>query len=135
MSVSKKPREKGQSAIEFMVYFSILMIILIAVIYSNQSSVIKINENLREDGINGMLEDIGSKFDMAYTGGDGFFVNVTVPEMVSGSEYIINVSNGFIFVNVSGDIFSRKILTDNISGTLHKGKNMLENNNGMIVIS
>jgi len=128
---------KGQSSVEFMAIFSLLLVVLILatmVSVQNTSSIV----NARKDvEVRRILEYVGGRIDAAYLGGHGFSSNVTLPETIAGFNYTLNISLGsnVIYVRMPGSDYPRNIITSNVTGEFRKGENTIRNENGMVVVS
>ncbi len=128
---------KGQSSVEFMAIFSLLLVVLILatmVSVQNTSSIVNARKDME---IRRILEYVGGRIDAAYLGGHGFSSNVTLPETIAGFNYTLNISLGsnVIYVRMPGSDYPRNIITSNVTGEFRKGENTIRNENGMVVVS
>lgn len=134
-NLSSASVKKGQAAIEFIIVFTILIAVLIAVTYNSHLTANDINSVAAEGALTDALDSMKFEIDTVYLGGDGFSSNITIPDEINGKNYTVNITNGFIIVNISGDIKNTQLMTNNISGTLKKGVNVVKNVGDSLVIS
>lgn len=131
----RETRMKGQAATEFMVLFGMILILLLVIAYNTQRTVINIGSEKTSAKIDDTADTIMTMLDMVYLQGSGFSANITIPEDIEGLEYEISASDGFLLLNFTGDLKGRRLMAENISGTLSKGKNLVSNVDGVLVIS
>jgi hypothetical protein len=124
----------GQAAMEFMVFFGIIAVVVIAVTYNVQTTTTGMNREMADSVIKDAMESIQGSLDMVFMGGDGFSANITIPEKIGGSNYTINITSGFLVINVSGNIKGAKLMADNITGIIKKGDNTITNAGGGLII-
>jgi len=106
---------KGQTAVEFMTIFFLMLLVLLIV----SSTAVTNTENLRISRIEveaeAVLNDLSAALDSAFLVGDGFSMNVTLPEKIMGLNYSVIVAPGMIAVNIDKNTYFRNILSRNVS--------------------
>lgn len=125
---------KAQTATEFLVIFMIFIAVLtIASFYSLQRvhSVVIYRTEFEATKV---LNDVSNKIDIAFLEGDGFMINASLPESILGHDYEITITENVITLTTDNVTYSRILLTQNITGSIVKGQNLIYNNNGLIVI-
>lgn len=125
----------AQAAVEFMIFFGVIMALIIAVTYNSHISVGQINIEKSTQNIQDDIESIKNRIDMVFLSGNGFSANISIPEMISGKDYEINITNGFLVINVSGNVRTERLMTNRITGNIQKGSNTISNVNDELVIS
>ena len=133
MSTSASHRS-GQAAVEFMIIFSAIIAILLAVLWASQSTIFSISEESRNAALEEALSSVKNALDRAYLAGDGYEENITLPYRIAGYDYEINISGNFLYANFSGTLKGKILLAENISGNLKKGENMIKNRGGGLII-
>lgn len=126
---------KAQAATEFLVLFMILMIALTSATFmtverSRDLTDIKISLEVTK-----LLNDASNKINMAFLEGPGFMINLTLPEQVFSLNYTIYIQSNYMSVEIQNTTHFKSLLTDNTTGTLKKGVNLVQNKNGVVVIS
>jgi len=135
MSRSTGRSREGQASVEFLILF---VLFLVAIIFAmtvsiNRSHVIS---NAQQDlEVNMVLGSMASKINIAYLEGDGFSMNVTLPERILREEYTVEVASNEVIIRIGTKAYVEYILTTNVTGTFSKGTNTIENSNGVIEIS
>jgi CheY-specific phosphatase CheX len=125
----------GQVAIEFMVIFAIFLVAVTISLFFVWENTSRMNRATLESETRVVANAIAGKLDTVYLEGDGFSTNLTVPQLISGMNYTLELTAGTVWVTLENRSYGRVVLPSNISGTLRKGVNVLRNSNGMIVIS
>ncbi len=125
---------KAQASMEFMILF---MLFLVAVGFALVVSVHRshaISQAQVDLESNKILRQVADKINIAYLEGDGFSMNVTMPERILRLDYTIDISSNEVILRVDGSTYVRYILTDNVTGEVVKGTNRILNQNGEIII-
>ena len=81
------------------------------------------------------LSLVKSKLDTTFLEGDGFSTNFTLPQQIMNQNYSVNVSSGFLLIEINNMSYSSPLITKDITGTPRNGENLLRNVNGRLVIS
>ncbi len=126
---------KAQVAVEFMIIFGVFLIGITIVALAAWNNIANAEKTAIDFETNRILNLISSKINTAYLEGSGFSSGLSIPEKIGLNNYTLQLENNTLWLNVAGTSRSRKLLTTNISGTLAWGDNMIENVNGMVVIS
>ena len=112
----------------FLVAITFAMVVSI-----NRSHVIS---NAQQDlEVNRVLGSMTSKINIAYLEGDGFSMNVTLPDRILREDYTVEVSSNEVVVRFLTRTYVEYILTTNVTGTFSKGTNTIANRNGTIEIT
>lgn len=127
--------KKAQAATEFLILFMILMAALTVAMYmSIQRSSDLTNTKIGLESMN-VLNDASSKINIAFLEGDGFMINLTLPDQIFGRNYTSTIQSNYISLLVVNITYFKALITENITGSLEKGVNLVENRNGVVVIS
>ena len=122
---------KAQVSVEFMI-IAILLLGTISTI--SVMSIIKSREieifNVRLEAEN-VLTNTANRINTVYLEGEGFIINVTLPQSIRGFNYSVSTNSNFLVITVLTESFSRNLIT-NVTGNLAKGSNMLKNVNGEV---
>jgi hypothetical protein len=126
---------KLQSSLEFILIFSLLLIILAVGATVAWVRVYGINQANRNLEIESILNKASSKIDLAFLEGNGFTTVFVVPSNVFGRDYTIEIHRNNVVIYFSESTYSKGLLTENITGNISKGANTVTNVWGEIVIS
>ncbi|MBL7160917.1 MAG: hypothetical protein ISS93_03665 [Candidatus Aenigmarchaeota archaeon] len=114
----------------------VIMLLLTALSIVAVVSVVKTREieisTLQQEAEN-LLDETGSKINTVYLEGDGFMMNVTLPEKIISANYSISTSSNFLVLTVYGNTYSKALITD-VSGNFSQGSNMLRNVGGEVTV-
>ena len=126
---------KLQVSVEFIFFVSFLLVVLLFVIIGNYSFYKRANELRIENSARKLCDKIASEINLAIKLGDGyrrkFFVDYSFEGITS---FNISVSDYLVSVEWYGGRVTSSILTQNISGEVKKGWNIIENNKGEIYV-
>lgn len=125
---------KLQSTIEFMLVISTFLVILISTVYISWLKFIEIENVKRDLEAEIVLNNIDAKLATVLMEGRGFKMNLTLPERIAGFDYTVRIDDHIILLNLSGKIYVKTTITENVTGKLKKGKNVVKNINGTIFI-
>lgn len=128
---------KGQSSVEFMIFISIIMMILAIFLWSNMSIQNKITGIKTKVEAQELSDKIAFEINTAVRTGDGYRRDFYVEKDFFGvSEFDISVDDYSVFIDwYKGSVVS-SIIIKNITGTINKGrKNTIENKNEVIYVS
>jgi hypothetical protein len=127
--------KKAQGSVEFMILFIIFMSALSVALYISIERTQDLSRTEVELEANKLLNDVSNKINTAFLEGDGFLINLTLPGKVFGRDYVIGVYSNYVRVEIDNVTYIKGLLTDNITGSLETGTNLVENRKGAVVIS
>jgi hypothetical protein len=135
MSRSTEPPRKAQASMEFMILFVLFLVaVSVAMVVSVQRSQI-ISQAQIDLESNKVLREVADRINIAYLEGDGFSINVTLPERILRLDYTINISSNEVILRLDGSTYVRYLLTNNVTGDAVKGTNRILNRHGEILIT
>jgi hypothetical protein len=126
---------RGQAGVEFMAIFGIFLAAILIMIFVAWGYVLEINVSTADLHANTFMDTVSGKLETVFLEGHGFSVNFTLPEKIFGLNYSVDIERGFVFLNMSDKIYTKRLITRNVTGGLKKGKNIIKNVNGVVVIS
>ena len=127
-------QKKLQASIEFMAVFIVLMAAFGVMIYAALGNMTEISKTKKDLEAEKTLSMVSGNINTAVLEGDGFSVNLTLPEKILGLEYSFSLDSNYLVLNLSGSFYHRVLLTKNITGLPLPGKNLIYNNKGEIII-
>jgi len=136
---SKSPTDKSgcskaQSSIEFIIIFALLLLILVIGATAASVRIYGISIANKELEVSKVLDEVSGKLNLAFLEGDGFRIEMTVPKKILSQNYTINIYKNNIVLWFENSTYSSLLMTENITGSLEKGLNILTNVDGGIVI-
>jgi len=126
----------GQVSTEFMIFVSILVVMMTIFLWSNtslsyQAIGIKSNTEAKK-----LCDRIAFEINSASRAGDGYKRNFYVDDNLYGiSDFTISVSEYSVFVDWDEKSVSSSIIVKNITGTIHTDWNLIENKDGIIYVN
>ena len=127
---------KGQISIEFMIFVTILTVIVTAFLWNNlslQNRIVGIKTNVEAQKLS---DSIAFEINAAVKAGDGYERNFYVENNFFGvSNFDISIAEYSVFIDWSDRSVSSRIITRNITGKVSKGWNKIKNINGEIIVS
>jgi len=126
---------KSQSAVEFIVLASFILLVILGFFAVTSSSVLE----AREERDKKIAEDIADfayrEIELAKSVNDGYTKTFTIPQTVNGIDYSIRIiDDRELAVNYLGFEYI-KFLPSNVTGDIVKGNNKISKNNGVIYIN
>jgi hypothetical protein len=124
----------GQIAIEFMIFVSILLVITTIAVFSNISlnqgmSSIKSDEEAKK-----LCERIAFEINSAVRIGDSYKRNFYIESPFGISDFNISAEAYSVFIDWDEKSVACAIATNNITGKIEKGWNLIENIGGVIYV-
>ncbi len=127
-------RLSGQSAMEFIMVFTILVAALVVAAWISLERTNEISAARTRLEVGNMLSDVSNKINTAFLEGPGFSVRLDLPEKLLGADYSIQAHSNNLYLDFRGATYIRQMITQNITGGFATGKNTIRNVGGIIVI-
>jgi len=126
----------GQVSTEFMIFVSILVVMMTIFLWSNTSMSYQAIGIKSDTEAKKLCDRISFEINSASRAGDGYKRNFYVDENLYGiSDFTISVSEYSVFVDWNEKSVSSSIIVKNITGTIHTGWNLIENKDGIIYVT
>jgi hypothetical protein len=129
---------RGQAAIEFMIYVSILALILAIFLWSNASLQNRMIGIKTVTEAKNFCDNIAFEINNAVRTGDGYSRKFYVPDNFYGvSNFMISVGNYSVYLDWKNNSASSSIIIKNLTNTntISPGFNLIENINGGIHVN
>lgn len=126
---------KAQVAMEFLIFFSIFIMILIIVFAVNFQKTAEIrasSESIEADRLIGLAAD---RINTVFLEGQGFSSELSLPPSVGAVNYSVSINGSIAYLVVREDYYQRTLMTSNVQGQLMPGRNIIRNSNGTISVS
>jgi len=126
----------GQVSTEFMIFVSILVVMMTIFLWSNTSMSYQAIGIKSDTEAKKLCDRIAFEINSASRAGNGYKRNFYVDENLYGiSDFTISVSEYSVFVDWDEKSVSSSIIVKNITGTIHTGWNLIENKDGIIHVT
>lgn len=126
---------KAQTSVEFLIIFVFLLTALATMSYISFQKSNDILENQKALEAEKTLRTISDKINIVFIEGYGFSMNVTLPQKVYAEDYTFELYENRLTINIFNASYRRLLATENITGLPQPGINVLENVNGVVVIT
>ncbi len=126
---------KAQASVEFVLIFMFLLVALIIgfmISFSKTNEVSQSQIKLEADRI---LIQASNTINTVYLEGPGFSTTVTLPQTILGLNYSMQIDSNRLLLFCNNKIFSKPILTRNVTGNIIPGPNLMENSAGEVLVS
>ena len=135
MSYINNYKQKSQSAVEFIVLASFMVLVLLGFFAVTSSKVLE----AKEEGNKKIAQDIADfayrEIEVAKSLNDGYSRFFEMPQNVNGINYSINIiDNKELVINYLGNEYI-KFLPSNVTGTFAKGNNKISKSDGVLFIN
>jgi hypothetical protein len=125
----------AQASTEFLVFVSLLLILVFLVVYKNYQSAAQLEEYKSYQEAQNLVNDIAFEINLALKAGDGYSRKFYVSKEVYGiSNFTIEVSDYQVKLKWDKGEVSASIFTRNITGTIKAGENVVRNVKGEIYV-
>ena len=134
-STTSHSRLRGQSSMEFIIIFSLLLTILAIVASAASVRLLGVSIANKELEVSNVLDEVSGKINLAFLEGDGFQIQMEIPPRLLNNNYSISIYKNNVVIYVENSTYSAYVMTENVTGTINKGISTLYNRKGEIVIS
>jgi hypothetical protein len=118
-----------------MIIFGILMGAVLVALSISWSNILEIRLSQIDMEAFDVLDKAAGKINTVWIQGDGFSTNVTLPEKIGVLDYSVRVHSNYVIISTEYKNYTRSLLTPNVTGSLQKGSNFIENIKGNVTIS
>ena len=124
---------KAHGAVEFIIILGSVLFFFLVFFAAIQSNVSE--KNLEKEKVisQNIALDVQDEINLAAESSEGYYREFSVPENVLGKDYEINITENFVYVKMGKISVSYKIA--NITGNIQKGVNIIEKQNGEILLN
>jgi len=124
---------KGQGTIEFIVIFAFVLFFFALFFSIVQVNTYKKNLEKERIVVQNIALDVQYEINLAAESSIGYSREFKIPLNVFGKDYDINISDNRVYVLLDGYGTSYRI--QNISGSVQKGVNLIQNQNGSVFLN
>ncbi len=133
-ALSRPRSRKAQASMEFMALFILfLLAITFAMYVSIQRSHVIADAQMSLES-NRVLTSMTNKINTVFLEGDGFSMNVTIPERIYRINYTVSIRSNEVILRVDGSSFIEQVITNNITGSFDKGTSRITNKDNEIIV-
>ena len=126
---------KAQSAMEFVVLASFMLLVILGFFAITSSKVLEAKEEGNKKIAQDIAEFVSNEIELAKSVNDGYTRVFMMPPTVNGVSYDIKIiDNKELIVNYLG-YEHVKFLPSEVTGNIDKGKNKISKSNGVISLS
>ncbi len=125
---------RAQTSTEFITMFMVLLAALVIISIVSYSQINAVGRYQFDVEVEKILSEIELKINTAFLEGDGFIINMTLPDRIFSRDYSVGIGGNEVILSVEGITYTKKVLTKDITGVPQKGLNTIRNEAGMIII-
>ena len=125
---------KAQVTVEFILIFMVLLLALNIVALMSYGRVREITDTEIHIESNRILEEVSNKLNTAWLEGDGFESTLELRPDILGLNYSIDIVSNSLALYCRNVVYSKYLLTQNITGELSQGQNLIKNQGGQVLI-
>lgn len=126
----------AQVSVEFIAFVTILSIFLFFTIYHSSNLYSQLNSARILKDAQEISDQVASEINLALKVGDGYSRVFSLPNKISNSlDYEIKVENYRVIVSWKDGLTQSVILTENVTGQLNRGRNLIRNIGGKIYVN
>lgn len=128
-------KKKAQSAIEFMLIIGAVLFFILILIGIFQQEVAKKGIEKRNEVITELTLTIQNELNIAAKSSDGYTRQFEIPNTIAGKDYSIGIYSNFLYINTTDGQHSMGLPTQNVTGNLIKGSNVIRKINATIFLN
>ncbi|MCK5612409.1 hypothetical protein KAR91_61625 [Candidatus Pacearchaeota archaeon] len=129
----KREVKKAQSVMEFLVMFGALLFFFVVFMAIINADLTRENREKQSALLQNAASDIRDEISLAAKATDGYSREFFVAEKILGTNYELNMTEGYIFATTERHSASYKIF--NVTGEIKKGKNIIKKANETIYLN
>lgn len=126
---------RGQLAFEFMIFFFIFLVLVAIALTINHQKTEEVRLSSQYLSLEQVAEQAAFGVNNAFLQGDGYSGVLELPESLGVSSYNITINSSYVIVTAEQAGVQRKLMTNNVNGSIAKGENTILNQNGWIRIN
>ena len=128
-------KRKGQAAIEFMVLAVMVALFMLTAFVAIASRQFDVQREERSAFFDSLCTEVADKINNAFNYGNGFAQSVELTPAIFGREYNISI-NSTTLRCVMGGVIARRLVNESVTqGEIAKGKRLVLNKGGRVVIT
>ena len=130
-------RRKAQSGLELIVSVAMVLLVFSIVYIKIVNEGIKQNDEELRTSIKYLSNKVAYYLDIAYQEGDGFKINLSLPQNIKGRNYNISVNSNYVIISIGNLNYLTKTLPYNLTNqNLDKTrKNEIYNKGGKLYVT
>ena len=133
-STAQSRSRNGQASLEFMALFVLFLVAITFAMYVSIQRSHVIGDAQMSLESNRVLTSMTNRINTVFIEGDGFSMNVTLPERIYKINYTVSINSNEVILRVSGNSFIEQVITNNITGSFEKGTSRITNRDGEIMV-
>ena len=125
---------KAQVSVEFMMFLAFVLLMLCLASYASLTAGRDIGNDNEVTAARIITAAMAGEINIATEIGPGYSHRFVLPASLIGNNYTIDTNEtGFVNVKWKDKFYSLPVLSDNITGSVRTGQNVIRNLNGVIV--
>ncbi|MDY6766380.1 MAG: hypothetical protein SVW77_03355 [Candidatus Nanohaloarchaea archaeon] len=133
--MSTSHHSKGQSSLEFLTMFILVLLVFSAFISLFAEWQTAAVEADRERIAATIADRVGFELDRALVAGNGFSRTIELPEEIRGRNYTMQVMNGTVLLDYGPNTVRANTAVDQLAGPVKPGTNTIINDEGVINVT
>lgn len=127
---------KAQVSTEFITMIGVVMAIFFGLFLMSNYQSSSINSLGTSITAKGVCNEFSTAVNLVSSGGSGFRAYVTVPETIKGREFVMEIYNKTVVLEIDSRVVFCRLLTQNVNYTnpIPNGSLILRNENGTVIV-
>jgi len=127
--------KKGQSAIEFMILIGAVTFLFLSFLLAINQSISDANERNKDLLVKEIALTVQNEISIASKAIDGYQRNFSIPLVIVGNDYHINILSSLVFINTTDGKHSLALPVANVTGSVKKGSNIIKKLNSTVYLN
>lgn len=124
---------KSQGGIEFLIISGVVIFFFTIFFIAIQTNIEERNKENEKLIIKNLALGVQDEIALATKASDGYTREFSVPELISGKNYEIKITDNYIYIKTENNALALKV--DDFIGEIKKGKNLIKKENGKVYLN
>ncbi|MBI5804053.1 hypothetical protein HY450_02310 [Candidatus Pacearchaeota archaeon] len=128
-------KEKGQSAVEFIILVGAVMFFFIAMLYVFQQNLADKSVEERNRLLNEIGLSIQKEIELASDSSEGYTREFKVPETLLNLEYTVELTESVLYIHTDDGKYALTLPVHDVTGQIKKGQNSIRKREGRVFLN
>jgi len=130
-----KHEKRGQSTIEFFILVMVVLFFFLGFLFAIQTNIADKMREGKELAVREIALSVQDEVALASASSDGYLRHFILPNNVKGADYLINITDGLVYVRTSDGKYALALPAFNVTGQPSKGDNDIRKNDGRVYLN
>jgi hypothetical protein len=128
-------RNKGQSAIEFLIIVGVASFMFLIFLIAIQNNISDETDKNRNFILKEIALTVQHEIKLAYSSVDGYRREFELPLKITNLDYEIDFIHDFVYVRTTDLKYALSLPVEDVGGDIYKGENVITRNDGFVYLN